>query len=99
MRKGAPGICGSVGTPMNLHSMQHVGGCIERAMIQAAVGQVIQRVRLPFYSTAGTTDAKAVDVQAVYESALSDLLVAMSGADYIHDSAGLLEAELQVGGR
>jgi trimethylamine--corrinoid protein Co-methyltransferase len=95
-RKGAPGICGSAGAPMNLQSMLHVGGCIERAMIQAAVAQVIQRVRLPFYSTAGTTDAKGIDAQAVYESAVSNLLVAMSGADYIHDSAGLLESELTV---
>lgn len=95
-KKGAPGIAGSVGAPMNLQSMLHVGGCIERAMIQCAVAQVIQTLRLPFYSTAGTTDSKSVDAQAIYESALSNLLVAMSGADYIHDSAGLVEAELTV---
>ncbi len=95
-RKGAPGICGSAGAPMDLQSMAHVGGCVERAMIQAAVTQVIQLVQLPFYSTSGTTDSKFVDVQAAYESAISNLLVAMSGADYTHDSAGLLEAEMTV---
>jgi trimethylamine--corrinoid protein Co-methyltransferase len=48
------------------------------------------------YSTAGTTDSKEVDVQASYESAMSSLLVAMSGANYIHDIAGLMESDLTV---
>jgi trimethylamine--corrinoid protein Co-methyltransferase len=37
-----------------------------------------------------------VDVQASYESAMSSLLVAMSGANYIHDIAGLMEMDLTV---
>jgi trimethylamine--corrinoid protein Co-methyltransferase len=94
--RGAPGISGSVGTIMNPRSMLHVGGAIERAMIQAAVAQITQYLGLPLYSTAGTTDAKALDIQAAYESAMSNLLVSMSGAHYIHDSAGLIESELTV---
>jgi len=35
-------------------------------------------------------------VQAAYESAMSSLLVAMSGANYIHDIAGLMEFDLTV---
>jgi len=95
-RKGAPGICGSVGSITNLKTMDHVGGAIERAMINAAVSQMAQHFELPCYSTAGTTDAKEVNVQAAYESAMSSLLVAMSGANYIHDIAGLMEADLTV---
>ncbi len=94
--KGAPGICGSVGSITNLQTMDHVGGAIERAMINAAVAQMAQYFQLPVYSTAGTTDAKQVDIQAAYESAMSSLLVAMSGANYIHDIAGLMEADLTV---
>jgi len=96
VRKGAPGICGSVGSIPDLRTMNHLGGPIERAMINAAVAQVIQHFELPLYSTAGTSDAKAVGVQAAYESAMSSLLVAMSGANYIHDAAGLMEADLTV---
>ena len=96
VNKGAPGICGSVGSITNLRTMDHVGGAIERAMINAAVAQVIQHLELPLYSTGGTTDSKAVDTQAAYESAMSSLLVAMSGANYIHDIAGLMEADLTV---
>lgn len=96
VNKGAPGICGSVGSITNLHTMDHVGGAIERGMINAAVSQVAQNLQIPLYSTAGTSDAKAVDAQAAYESAMSSLLVAMSGANYIHDIAGLMETDLTV---
>jgi len=96
VRKGAPGICGSVGSICDLRNMNHLGGPIERAMINAAVAQMAQHFQLPLYSTGGTSDAKQVGVQAAYESALSSLLVAMSGANYIHDIAGLMEADLTV---
>ena len=96
VQKGAPGICGSVGSITNLRTMDHVGGAIERAMINAAVSQLAQHFELPLYSTGGTTDSKEVDTQAAYESAMSSLLVAMSGANYIHDIAGLMESDLTV---
>jgi trimethylamine--corrinoid protein Co-methyltransferase len=96
VRKGAPGICGSVGSITNLRTMDHLGGPIERALLNAAVSQVAQHFELPLYSTAGTTDSLVVDTQATYESAMSNLLVAMSGANYIHDAAGLMEADLTV---
>jgi len=96
VNKGAPGICGSVGSITNLKTMDHMGGPIERAMINAAVAQMAQYFELPLYSTGGTSDAKEVDIQAAYESAMSSLLVAMSGANYIHDIAGLMEADLTV---
>jgi len=96
VHKGAPGICGSVGSICDLRNMNHLGGAIERAMINASVAQMAQYFELPLYSTGGTSDAKEMGVQAAYESALSSLLVAMSGANYIHDIAGLMEADLTV---
>ncbi len=71
VKKGAPGICGSVGSITNLHTMNHVGGAIERAMINAAVSQLAQHFEIPLYSTGGTSDALEVDIQASYESAMS----------------------------
>lgn len=96
VKKGAPGICGSVGSITDLRTMNHLGGPIERAMINAAVAQLAQYFKIPLYSTAGTSDAKEMDIQAAYESAMSSLLVAMSGANYIHDIAGLMEEDLTV---
>ena len=96
VKKGAPGICGSVGSITNLRTMDHLGGPVERAMINAAVSQMAQHFEIPLYSTGGTSDAKEVDIQAAYESAISSALVSMSGANYIHDIAGLMEADLTV---
>jgi len=96
VKRGAPGICGSVGSIPDLRTMNHLGGPIERAMINAAVSQMAQHFQIPLYSTGGTSDAKAVNIQAAYESAMSSLLVAMSGANYIHDIAGLMEFDLTV---
>jgi len=96
VNKGAPGICGSVGSISDLRTMGHLSGPIERAMINAAVAQMAHYFNLPLYSTAGTTDAKEVDIQAAYESGMSNLLVAMSGANYIHDAAGLMDFDLTV---
>ncbi len=96
VNKGAPGICGSVGSISDLRTMGNLGGPIERAIINAAVAQMAQHFEIPLYSTAGTSDAKTVDIQAAYESAMSNLLVAMSGANYIHDAAGLMEFDLTV---
>ena len=96
VRRGAPGICGTVGSITNLRTMDHLAGPIERAMVNAGASQMAQHFEIPLYSTGGTTDAKELDVQAVYESALSSQLVAMSGANYIHDIAGLMESDLTV---
>jgi trimethylamine--corrinoid protein Co-methyltransferase len=96
VKKGAPGICGSVGSITNLQTMNHVAGAVERGMINAAVSQMAQHFEIPLYSTGGTSDAKDVDIQAAYESAISAMLVAMSGANYIHDIAGLMETDLTV---
>ena len=96
VKEGAPGICGSVGSITDLSTMAHLGGPIERGMLHSAVSQMAQYFRIPLYSTAGTSDSKEMDVQASFESAMSSLLVSMSGANYIHDIAGLLEADLTV---
>ena len=96
VKEGAPGICGSVGSITDLNTMAHLGGPIERGMLHSAVSQMAQYFRIPLYSTAGTSDSKEMDVQASFESAMSSLLVSMSGANYIHDIAGLLEADLTV---
>jgi trimethylamine--corrinoid protein Co-methyltransferase len=91
---GCPVMFGSVGSITDMRTMGHVSGAIERGIINAAVSQMAIYYRLPNYSTAGMTDAKSVDCQAGYESGMMNLLVAMSGANYIHDAAGLMEFDL-----
>jgi trimethylamine--corrinoid protein Co-methyltransferase len=94
VKKGAPVICGSVGSVADMRTLAHLSGGIERAMIHAGCSQMAQFYRLPYYSTAGMSDAKVVDCQAGYESGMGSLLVALSGANFIHDAAGLMEFDL-----
>ena len=46
---------------------------------------------LPLYNSSGTTDSKIGDIQAGFEKAMSLVINALAGANYIHHAAGLLE--------
>ena len=60
-------------------------------MLNAMSNQMAQHYRLPTYATGGMSDAKLSDYQAGTEKALQALITALSGGNYIHDAAGLLE--------
>jgi len=77
----------SVSDPMSLSAAP---GAAEMGLLNAAGAQMAQYYKIPIYSTSGMTDAKLPDIQSGYEKALSSLVVALSGANYIHDAVGLL---------
>ncbi len=88
---GTPVLCGYVGTTTDLRSMGYLSGSVESGLLNAGAAQLAQHWKIPFYATAGMSDSKTIDVQTGYESALTSLTVALSGANYIHDAAGLME--------
>ncbi len=88
---GTPCLFGSVGTGADIRTMGYVSGSVEEGLINAAAAQMAQFYGLPFYATAGQSDAKCMDAQAGWEGAITNLLVAMAGANFIHDAVGLLE--------
>ena len=47
---------------------------------------------IPVYASAGVTEAKRPDIQAGFEKTASCLTVALTGADYIHLAAGMLDS-------
>ena len=91
---GTPVIFGSVATNTNLSNLNYLAGSVEMGLINAAGAQMAQFYQLPFYATGGMTDSKALDSQSGYESALTSLLCALAGANFIHDAAGLMEFAL-----
>jgi trimethylamine--corrinoid protein Co-methyltransferase len=91
---GAPVILGSVATSTDLRTLSYLAGSVEMGLINAAGAQMAQFYKLPFYATGGMTDSKVVDAQSGYESAITNLLCALAGANFIHDSAGLMEFAL-----
>jgi trimethylamine--corrinoid protein Co-methyltransferase len=93
---GSPVIFGSVATNTDLSNFNYLAGSVEMGLINAAGAQMAQFYKLPFYATGGMTDSKTVDAQSGYESAITSLLCALAGANFIHDAAGLMEFALTV---
>ena len=65
-------------------------------MMNAAIHQMAAHINVPNYNSAGLTDAKLPDAQAGWEKAMTILLGAMGGSNYMHHSAGMLESMLTV---
>ena len=88
---GTPVLYGSVASITDMRDMKYLSGAIEMGLLNAAAAQMARFYNLPLYSTAGMSDAKTNDIQAGYESALTGLLVALAGGNFIHDAAGFIE--------
>ena len=93
---GAPVILGSVATSTDLTDLKYLAGSVEMGLLNAAGAQMAQFYKLPFYATGGMTDSKVLDAQSGYESAVTGLLCALAGANFIHDAAGLMEFAMTV---
>jgi len=88
---GTPVIFGSVATNTDLRDLKYIAGSVEMGLLNAAGAQMAQFYKLPYYATGGMTDSKTLDSQSGYETAITNLLCALSGSNFIHDSAGLME--------
>ncbi len=88
---GTPVIFGCVSSITDLRDMKYLAGALEMGLINAGASQMAQFYKLPIYATAGMSDAKVSDAQAGYESAMTSLMVALAGGNFIHDAAGFLE--------
>ncbi|MFO7605760.1 MAG: trimethylamine methyltransferase family protein [Desulfurivibrionaceae bacterium] len=88
---GAPAIYGCISSITDLRDMKYLAGAVEMGLMNAGSAQMAQHYKLPYYGTAGMTDSKAIDAQAGYESAITSTMVALSGANFIHDAAGFVE--------
>ena len=88
---GCPAIYGCISSLTDLRDMKYLSGAVEMGLMNAAAAQMAQHYQLPYYATAGMSDAKVTDVQAGYESAITNLMVALAGGNFIHDAAGFLE--------
>jgi len=88
---GCPAFIGTTSSIMDMNTGTYVAGAIESSMINAGIAQMAQYYDLPLYATGGQSDSKLNDAQAGYESACQAMTLGLSGANWIHDAAGLLE--------
>jgi trimethylamine--corrinoid protein Co-methyltransferase len=91
---GTPVIFGSVATSIDFGDFKYLAGSVEMGLLNAAGAQMAQFYQLPYYATGGMTDSKVLDAQSGYESAMTSLLCALAGANFIHDAAGFMESAL-----
>jgi trimethylamine--corrinoid protein Co-methyltransferase len=89
VRPGAPFIYGAFATIMDMKTTVFSYGAAEMSLMVAALAQLAQHYRLPFFGTAGCSDAKLPDPQAAAEAAFSCLSSALVGANLVHDSGWL----------
>jgi trimethylamine--corrinoid protein Co-methyltransferase len=90
---GAGVIMGGVNSPMDMATSILSYGAPELALISAGMTEVAKALGVPMFSTAGCSDAKALDQQAAIEATFSIVVAALSGANLIHD-VGYLESGL-----
>jgi trimethylamine--corrinoid protein Co-methyltransferase len=88
---GTPVLFGCISSITDLRDMKYLAGAVEMGLLNAGASQMAQFYNLPIYATAGMSDAKVNDAQAGYESAVTNLMVALAGGNFIHDAAGFLE--------
>ena len=93
---GTPVIYGCVSSTMEMKTMRYLGAPVESGLVNAATAQMTHFYGIPYYATAGISDSKKLDSQGGYEAAITNLLVGLAEADFIHDSAGLMEFALTV---
>lgn len=89
VRPGAPFIYGAFATVMDMRTTVFSYGAPEMNLMVAALAQMAQHYRLPFFGAAGCSDAKFPDAQAAAEAAFSCLSSALSGANLVHDAGWL----------
>lgn len=67
LKKGTPIIYGAMPSIFDMKTTIGSYGAPEFNMLIAAASEIADYYKLPFYGTAGSTDAKTIDEQAVME--------------------------------
>jgi trimethylamine---corrinoid protein Co-methyltransferase len=93
---GAPLLYGGIPGMANLRTMGYLGGAVECGMMNAAIHQLSHHIKVPNYNSSSLSDSKLPDAQAGWEKALTAVLAAMGGSNYVHHAAGMLESMLAV---
>ncbi len=88
---GAPLIYGSVPVRARLDNLADSYGAPESSQYNVDCVQMARFYGLPIYATAGVCDPKVPGLQSSVERLFSDILVTLSGPQYLHCAYGLLD--------
>ena len=91
VNKGTPVIYGSVPVRARMDTLGDSYGSVETSQYNVDCVQMARFYKIPNYSTSGVCDAKIPGQQASIERLFSDILVTLSGPQYLHCAYGLLD--------
>jgi len=91
---GTPVLYGTASAVMDMKTGTAAMGGPEVGLINMATGQLGRYYNLPRRGTGGITDSKLVDAQAGAETAMSMLMAALSGMNFIYEACGGLDGTL-----
>lgn len=91
VNRGTPVLYGSVPVRARLDNLNDSYGAPESSQYNIDCVQMARFYKLPCYSTAGVCDTKTPGMQSAIERLLSDILVTLSGPQYLHCAYGLLD--------
>ncbi|MFC1926801.1 trimethylamine methyltransferase family protein [Chloroflexota bacterium] len=91
VNKGTPVIYGSVPVRARMDTLGDSYGAVETSQYNVDCVQMARFYKIPNYSTSGVCDTKTPGQQASIERLFSDIVVTLSGPQYLHCAYGLLE--------
>ena len=91
VNKGTPVLYGSVPVRARMDTLGDSYGAVETSQYNIDCVQMARFYKIPNYSTSGVCDTKIPGQQSSIERLLSDIVVALSGPQYLHCAFGLLD--------
>ena len=91
VNEGTPVLYGSVPVRARLDDLSDSYGAPESSQYNIECVQMARFYKLPCYSTSGVCDTKIPGMQSSIERLFSDILVTLSGPQYLHCAYGLLD--------
>jgi trimethylamine--corrinoid protein Co-methyltransferase len=91
VNRGTPVLYGSVPVRARMDTLGDSYGSVETSQYNVACTQLARLYNLPNYSTSGVCDTKIPGQQSSIERLFSDILVTLSGPQFLHCAFGLLD--------
>jgi len=91
VNKGTPLLYGSVPVRARMDTLGDSYGSVETSQYNIDCVQMARFYKIPNYSTSGVCDTKIPGQQASIERLFSDIVVTLSGPQYLHCAYGLLD--------
>jgi trimethylamine--corrinoid protein Co-methyltransferase len=88
---GTPVLYGSVPVRARMDTLGDSYGAVETSQYNVDCVQMARFYKIPNYSTSGVCDTKTPGTQSSIERLFSDIVVTMSGPQYLHCAYGLLD--------